>query len=319
MGSESVENKELEEIKKSINVLKGKVATLESKKKEIEKEAEGLVGQTIYERKKELERSYGEILKEAEQRLKTTEKEKQEERKKNIDNLVHQSTKTVKENNTYLKNQIKNIIKENKLPFFVDSDFYMCLWNPSDTKEKVIGIVAMVLTLIIPTIIISVSKENLIKAFPNTVFRYLIIILIYFGVIFIVGGVWLLVDKLTKKNVDALKEIKEIRKNISDNNKEIIKITKEVNKEAADEKFDYTKLDRAIEAGKIEVENYRKRKEDAINNFESHTVEDIKERAKIEVEKKTKTIVNEIEKVKEEISELQKKYDELKLDLLDNA
>ena len=319
MGSESVENKELEEIKKSINVLKGKVATLESKKKEIEKEAEELVGQTIYERKKEIERSYGEVLKEAEQRLKTTEKEKQEERKKNIDNLVHQSTRTVKENNTYLKNQIKNIIKENKLPFFVDSDFYMCLWNPSDTKEKVIGIVAMILTLIIPTIIISASKENLIKAFPNTVFRYLIIILIYFGVIFIVGGVWLLVDKLTKKNVDALKEIKEIRKNISDNNKEIIKITKEVNKEAVDEKFDYTKLDRAIEAGKIEVENYRKRKEDAINNFESHTVEDIKERAKIEVEKKTKTIVNEIEKVKEEISELQKKYDELKLDLLDNA
>ena len=316
MADEKALNPELEELKKQINVLKGKVTTLESEKKKIENEAEEIIGKAIYEKKTGLERSYGEVLKEAEQRLKAKEKEKADERKKNLDRVVNENTKETKENNTYLKNHIKNILKENKLPAFVNSNLYMGIWYPATMAEKAIGFFAAVAVLAIPTIIaFGVSKENLIKAFPISIFRYIIIALIYLGVIFIAGLIWLAVEKLTKKNVTVLNDIKELRKNISDNVKKIKKITEDTNKEMTDDKFDYTKLDREIESCKLEVENYRKRKEDALNHFESVTVEEIKEKTKKEIEKKTKPIENEIDTVKSEIDRLQKEHDELKLSL----
>ncbi len=52
-----------------------------------------------------------------------------------------------------------------------------------------------------------------------------------------------------------------------------------------------------------------------MNHFENATVEEIKARAKEEVEKKTKPIVDEIEQAKAEIADWQKKHDELKLDI----
>lgn len=307
---------ELEEMKKQINVLKGKVTTLEAKKKDIEKDAEDTIGHLIYDRRKEIERSYGEVLKEAEQRLKVKEKEKADERKKNIDRVVGENTKETKESILYLKNHIKNILEEHKLPGFVNSSFYMGVWYPTNIAEWFIGVVVAIIVLAIPTLIsFVIAKDSLVKAFPNAIFRYIIIALIYLGVIFVAGLIWLGIDKLTKKNIDVLKEIKELRKNIADNNKVIDKITKDTNKEMTDDKFDYTKIDREIEAGKLEVENYRKKKEDALNHFENDTVEEIKAKAREEVEKKTKSIVDEIDKAKADIADWQKKHDELKLDI----
>ena len=309
-------NPKFEEIKKQINVLKGKVTTLEAEKKQIEKDAEEIVSKAVYEKRKGLERSYAEVLKEAEQRLKAKEKEKVEERKKNVNRIVEENTKETKENNTYLNNHIKNLLKENKLPGFVNSDIYMGIWNPSTIKERLIGLLTVIIVLAIPTLItFGVSKENLVKAFPIAIFRNIIIILIYLGVIFIVGLIWLAVDKLTKKNTEVLKDIKELRKNIVDNNDKIKKITEETNKEMTDDKFDYTKLDREIESCKLEVENYKKRQEEAINHFETVTVDEIKERTKKEVKKKIKPIEKEIELVKDEIANMQKEHDELKLSL----
>ena len=307
---------QLEEMKKQINVLKGKVSTLESKKKEIEKEAEDTVGHLIYDKRKEIERSYSEVLKEAEQRLKVKEKEKEDERKKNIDKIVNENTKETKESILYLKNHIKNILKENNLPGFVNSGFYMGVWYPTNIAEWFIGVIAAIVVLAIPTVIAFViAKESLIKAFPNAIFRYIIIALIYFGVIFIVGLIWLGIDKMTKKNMEALKEIKELRKNIADNNKEIVKITRDTSREMTDDKFDYTKIDREIEAGKIEVENYKNKKDDAMTHFENVTAEEIKSKAREEVEKNVKPIIAEIEQVMVEIESLRKKHDELKLEI----
>lgn len=316
MADEKALNPELEELKKQINVLKGKVTTLESSKKELEKEVEEVIGRTIYEKKRGLERSYDEVLKEAEHRLRAKEKEKSDERKKNLEKVINENTKETKENNIYLINHIKSILKEKKIPSFVNSDFYMGVWYPTTIKEWVIGIAAVLIVLLIPTIIVfGISRESLLKAFPNNILRKIICALIYFGVIFVFGLIWLAIDKLTKKNVDVLKEVKEIRKNIDDNNKKIRKIIQETNKDMTDDKFDYTKLDREIESGKLEVDNYKKKREDAINHFETVTVEDIKKKAREEVERKVRPIETEIEQVKKEIDNLQKKHDELKLSL----
>ena len=124
--------------------------------------------------------------------------------------------------------------------------------------------------------------------------------------------VWLK-NKLTKKNSNALKEIIELRKNISDNKKEIAKIAKNTTEETTDDKFDYTKLDREIEAGKLEVENYKAKKKEALDNFVNVTEEEITKKIEFEASKGIGVIDTEIENVKKELSSLQEKHDAIKL------
>ena len=307
---------ELEEMKKSINTLKGKLTTLESKKKDIEKEADDLIASTIYQKKQDIERSYDEIIKEAEQRLKVVEREKVEERKKNIKNLVEHNTRSIKENNVYLGNEIKRILSEHKLPGFINSSFYMSLWNPTSVSEMIGSVVALLVAILIPTILVfGIYREKLLKAFPSVILRYIIIVLIYFLVIFVIGLIWLAIDKITKKNPEVIKEIKEIRKNIADNKKEMAKIADETNKSATDDKFDYTKLDRDIEAGKIEVENYRNKKKAALENFVNVTQDEITRKVGDEARKGMDAIDKEIANVKIELADMQKKHDTLKIEI----
>ena len=306
---------ELEEIKKSINTLKGKLTTLESNKKKIENDANELIASTIYQKKQELERSYDEILKEAEQRLKVAEKEKENEKKKNIDRLVEKNTRSVRESNVYLNNEIKRILKENQLPQFINTGFYMSIWDPTTFKEKLGAMLAFILVLAIPTVISFVTfSDKLKETFPASFLRIIIIILIYFASIFIVGLIWLLIEKITKKKPEVLKEVKELRKNISDNKKEIAKITKDTNSGSEDD-FDYTKLDREIEANKIEVENYREKRKNALENFINTTQDEIERKVGDEAKKSMSAIDVEIEKVKVELASLQKKHDNLKISI----
>ena len=311
---ENVLNTEIEELKKNLNTAKGKLTTLEEKKNDLKKSTNDLISKTIYQKKQDIERSYSEVLKEAEQRLKATEKEKEEEKKNNLKKEVEHNTRSAKENNVFLNNEIKRILKENKLPSFINSTFYMSLWSPSNALEVFIGIIAAILAMTIPTILtFGTYKDALLKTFPNNILRYIIIAMIYLFFIFIFGLIWLIIDKWTKKKPDILKEIKEFRRNITDNKHLIKKIENDTHKNIDDTKFDYTKLDRDIEAGKLEVENYRKKMKDALDNFVNVTEDEIAKNIEQESSKTMAILDNDIETTKKEISELQTKYDELKL------
>ena len=80
-----------------------------------------------------------------------------------------------------------------------------------------------------------------------------------------------------------------------------------------DEQFDYTKLDRGIEAGKIEVENYKNKRKEAIDNFVNNTQDEIEKKIEFEASKEINVIVAEMEDVKASLTATQKEYDELKL------
>lgn len=314
MEENKVVNTELEELKKNINTLKGKITTLDNKKKELERNARELIAKTIYQKKQEIEKSYDEVIKEAEVRLKSIEKEKLEEKKKNLNKIIEHNTKSFRENNVYLANEIKRLLKDNDLPGFINSEFYMTLWNPTNILDVMLSFLSVIIVFAIPSVLSFITfKDALIKAFPNVVIRFIIIALIYLAVIFVFALIWLAIDKLTKKKPDVLKEIIELRKNISDNKKEIAKITRSTSEETTDDKFDYTKLDREIEAGKLEIENYMTKKKEALDNFVNVTEEEITKKVEFELSKETSVLSQEIENVKLELSNLQEKHDTIKL------
>ena len=314
MEENKVENTKLDELKKKINTLKGKLTTLEEKKKDLENKAKELIAKTIYEKKQEIERSYDEVLREAEVRLKATEKEKESEKKKNLDRVVEHNTRSTREDNTYLKNEINKILRDNKLPGFVNSGFYMALWYPKSIGSIFGVFIAVIIVLLIPTLLsFVIYKKELLVQFPNSIIRYIVIALIYLAFIFVFGLIWLIIDKLTKKNIAALDNIIELRKNIEENKTKIANITRETTQNMNDSEFDYTKLDREIEAERMEVENYKKKKKEAVDNFVNVTQDEITKGIESAASKDIDAIVNEMDEVKAELSTVQTEHDELKL------
>lgn len=314
VSQNKVDTVEFDNLKKEINTLKGKLTTLENKKKDLEEASRDLIAKTVCKRKEDLEKSYDEVLREAEVRLKAAEKEKESERKKNLDKIIEKNTRSVRENNTYLKNEIKRVIKDNKLPFFVNTSFYMTIWNPTKISEVLCGFFAMIIVLLIPTILsFVVYKDKLLEFFKNDILRYIAIAFIYLIVIFVFGGIWLMIEKITKKKPEAIKEIVELRRNISDNDKEIARITKETSRNMVEDNYDYTKLDREIEAGKLEVENYKTKRKEALDNFINVTQDEITKSIELEASKEINIVNADIENVKAELSSVQTKYDEMKL------
>ena len=92
MANENVGDPRIEELKKELNTLSGKLTTFESQKNDLIKKRDELISKTVYESKRKIEDTYGEILTEAEKRLDSSKKEKDAERKKNINALVEKNT-----------------------------------------------------------------------------------------------------------------------------------------------------------------------------------------------------------------------------------
>ena len=257
---------EEEEIRKSINVIKGRITTFEEKEKEHKKNKEIAINKTINDKKSEIENTYSEIINDAEKRLKVAVEKKEKEKKKNLQELVEKSTKVTKENGVYLKNELRKVLKENKLPKFANSKLYLSMYNMHSLLEFIICLMVIVITLVgIPFFISEIffrDKSIWIK------------ILIYAVDILFFGIVYMFVDSITK-NKTALKDVRELRKNIKDNDKEIKKITKKITRETTDEQFDYTKLDREIEAVGIEIKNAKENRIKSIEKFNQETREEI--------------------------------------------
>ena len=257
---------EEEEIRKSINVIKGRITTFEEKEKEHKKNKEIAINKTINDKKSEIENTYSEIINDAEKRLKVAVEKKEKEKKKNLQELVEKSTKVTKENGVYLKNELRKVLKENKLPKFTNSKLYLSMYNMHSLLEFIICLMVIVITLVgIPFFISEIffrDKSIWIK------------ILIYAVDILFFGIVYMFIDSITK-NKTALKDVRELRKNIKDNDKEIKKITKKITRETTDEQFDYTKLDREIEAVGIEIKNAKENRIKSIEKFNQETREEI--------------------------------------------
>lgn len=306
----------LEELKKNINALKGKVTTFENKKNEFDDNIKLTINKAIKDNKDQINKSYDEIILEIEKRLKVSESEKTKERKKNLDILVEKNTRVNKDNNEYLRNEIKRILSDNKLPGFVNSNLYFDLFFPTSFKELIVAFIFFLIFIIgVPGFIWYKfgPKEftDVVMLIQNKAFW---ITLMYIAIyLFAIGIIYVFIDSITKKDKKALLDIKELRKNIRDNDKEIKRITHEVMKNTKDEDFDYTKLDRDIEGIKYELENAIEKKKEAIENFDNVTTNKIIEQVQNANKDELKNIEKELESAKVTLQETEKKHSDTRL------
>lgn len=312
--AEEVKFINLDELKKELNETKGKITSLETEKKQKEDKRDLMISQAIYDKKNAIEKTFNEILSEAERRLAAAKSAKEDEKRKKVAELIKNNTKETKDKNKFLKAEIKNVLKQSKLPAFVNTDIYYALFSPRKLMHFVKAFLIFIIILCIPSFLcFFIYKEQIYSLSDNQYIRYFIIGLVYAVCIFVFGVIWLSIDKITKKDISVIDNIAELRKNIFDNKKQIRKISIDTRKNIDDNSFDYTALDREIETATLDVANRKKEKEEALIKFQNTTEKEIKSEITKLTERDIKQLDKDIENTKEELNKKQKEYDDYKI------
>ena len=300
---------DVEEKKKDINLLKGKKATYEQKVAELTKVKEEIIEKTIKERKQDLDRDFDDRFTNINNRISEAKNKREKERKKNITLLIEKETNTKRKNNVFLKNEIKRVLRENKVSNIVNTKFYLSIFKPSNIGEYFRAIVYFIccFVLIPAFLIFNVWREQTV----------VIKILVGIGIVSFFGGVYLLIDKFVKVDDEILKEIRELRKDIKDNLKEIKKISKSIMKDKDDSKFDYTVFDREIEQANMDMEKAKAKQKEAIENFETVVKKELQENIENAANKDIDLIKKELSKIETELKKEQSKLESIKKQIAD--
>ena len=304
---------DVEEKKKDINLLKGKKATYEQKVAELTKVKEEIIEKTIKERKQDLDRDFDDRFTNINNRISEAKNKREKERKKNITLLIEKETTTKRKNNVFLKNEIKRVLRENKVSSIVNTKFYLSIFKPSNIGEYFRAIVYFICCFVlIPLIIVLYPyTEQATKTVNSSKILLWIMVAAFFGCIY------LLIDKFVKVDDETLKEIRELRKDIKDNLKEIKKISKSIMKDKDDSKFDYTVFDREIEQANMDMEKAKAKQKEAIENFETVVKKELQENIENAANKDIDLIKKELSKIETELKKEQSKLESIKKQIAD--
>lgn len=294
---------DVEEKKKDINLLKGKKATYEQKVAELNKAKDEIIEKTIKERRQDLDRDFDDRFTNIRNRISEAKNKREKERKKNISLLIEKETTTKRNNNIFLKNEIKRVLKENKVSGIVNTKFYLSVFKPSNIGEFLRALLYFVCCFVlIPFIIIFIYRGQSIW----------VKILIAIMNTFFFGCIYLLIDKFTKVDNETLKEIRELRKDIKDNLKEIKKISKTITKDNDDSRFDYTVFDREIEQANMDMEKAKAKQKEAIENFETVVKKELQENIENAANKDIDLLKKELNKIEADLKKEQNKFESIK-------
>ena len=289
---------DVEEKKKEINVLKGKEATFTQTLNELNKTKDELIAKTIKEKKESIEKEYDERITNINNRIEEAKGKRDKEKKKNISILTEKETRVKKENNLFLNNEIKRVLKENKLPGFVNSKLYLSLFKCKTVGE---GIRAffwfLICFILIPFLLIFINRDASIWIKG----AFVVVDILVFG------GLWLIIENSVKVDDSILTQIRELRKDISDNEKEIKRITREISKSnKGEELFDYVEFDKEIEKGKEELIKAKEKQEEVIKEFSEKEINDITDRITNAADRDIGKVKAAIEKTKTELEKAQR-------------
>lgn len=286
---------EEEEKKKELNVLRGKEATFEQEIEKLEKAKKECIEKTIKEKKAELEKSYDDLMINTSNKIKQAREQKEKEVKKNKKAQIEKETKDSKENNVYLKNRIKSLLKEKRLPFFVNTNFYFSIFRYENPMSIVRAIIILIIFLALIPLVLIFAVEFLRDSGD------FVKILVFILNLFLWGLVYLGISKKINVDDETIKDIKDIRKEINENKKKIKNITDDINKSSDESNYDYSKFNKEIEQGSNDLKILGDKREAALENFNNVVEAEIIQSIEKEAEKDINETKNNLEKTKASI------------------
>lgn len=268
-GIEEINN--IKEAIQDLNGFKDKNDILNSEELKIEKNIK-LKEKAIFEeilsttkkRKEEIEATYNDQIEKVRVRMKKIRNKKEKSKHKKVLERIEIETADLKEEHRRFELDNKDILKQNKIPSFCDSQLFFALYFPKGTID--IFIIIMTLTLVLLAIPCTIyfllfSQESMVY-----------LISIYAATVLLCGGAYMIIDNTVKdKKKEALLKIRHIRDNIQLNNKKRKLVKKHILKDKDESLYGLETFNKELQDSENELNSIIQLKNDALTIFENTT------------------------------------------------
>ncbi|NBG88176.1 hypothetical protein [Isachenkonia alkalipeptolytica] len=244
------------------------------------------------QRREELESTFDKQLESVQGKLKKVEANKEKAKKKAMSQRIHEETADLRKEEEELSLAGRAVFKEKNIPLMYNNRWFFALYFPSGLGD--IGIV--ILTLALAFFAVPFGIYNIFFEGMGTLYlgmSYVIAILVF-------GGLYLIISKTKYKHLDALKRVKEIRKQIRENQKEQRKIKRQIEKDEDENPYDLKEFDREIEEYKKSIQELTEKKKKALQEFDEETAQEIQRQIKETHEEELKALKEAYQRIYDE-------------------
>ena len=262
--------------------------------KELEAERKAVaddISLTIKKRIEEIEGTYDKEIEREQDALKRIRGKREKAKNQGIKERIEEETAELKDNNKELRQQMKDVFRQERVPKFCNSRLYYALYLPGGFREWLLLItVILIFFLAIPCGIYFLLPEK-------TLFY---LIGIYFLTVVIFGSIYIFIYNRTKmKHLNALRKGRTIRDLIKTNDRKVKVIIHSIKRDRDEASYDLEKYDDEIARIEQELIDIMDKKREALNTFD----------------KVTKTIISDeiADNRKDILSKLTKEYEEARV------
>lgn len=218
---------------------------------------------TLKKRESELKKTYDEEENIVNSKLKKIKLQKDKARNQGIKERIKEETKEDYDKIRDIKNQLKDMMRKENIPFFCRSKLYHALYLPKSLSDFLI----LLCIFAICFVGIPIGAYLLL---PNR--RILYLIVIYVACISVFGILYTVIGNLTRgKHLETLKNIRLLLNDIDQNRKLIRRIAMEIRRDTDETGYHLEEYDREITDLEKESEDLRRKREDALRIFEGET------------------------------------------------
>lgn len=307
---------EREEVDRSLSEKKAELKKLDKAVAQEDRSIQDEISSTISKRRSDLDARYNKQLTSLSNERKAVEAKKSKKKTQQMNENVKDSTKGLRKENSNYKDNLKYTLKENNVPSFCSSKLFYIMFMPSGISEILIclGIFAVGVALL-PALISLIFRVTVFSDMaPYDLKLWTIIVAAACIILFILIYVLIYIN-VKVRNIDVLRQTREMMTRINLNNKNIESIKKSITSDLDESKYDLREFDSKIAEidEKQEALNYDRKND--LANFDEKVKHEIQEEIESRRIPKLTEMQSNLAELQAAVKELQDKSDALSTDI----
>lgn len=265
---------ELNEIKEYLLELRGNQSnseTLLAEEERLERSVSSMekaiadeIQSTVKKRRDEIADTFDKQIDKTKARMKRIRERRDRKKHSKMSERIDMETAALYVENNHLQLEADTLLRQRRLPAFVNSKLYYALYSPSCFTD----VLLIIATLLIAFIAIPCSIYFLLLPKENELY----LIIIYVAAILLFGGAYLMIGSRTKeRSPEDVVKVKGIRSNIRVNRKKIAVIKNNIRKDRDESAYGLQSYDEELAILDKEVSDLTVQKKDALAVFDNTT------------------------------------------------
>ncbi len=266
---------------------------------------------TIKKRKDEIEATYDQEISKTKEQIKKVETKKDQSKNAQISERIDIETSDLRDKYEQMRLETVNRFKKEKISRSLNSRLFFALYMPKNAKDY--GIIAIILALLLLALPCGIYFFIL----PEQKALYLVII--YVLTVLIFGALYFIIGSKTKdKHLSTMKEVRQIRDNMSKNKAKRKKIEKRIRKDKDESVYSLDRYDEEINKLQSDIDLVANRKKEAIATFDNNTRTIITKEIRGRHEEELLDLKTKLKSLSEKIKNNNENIKYLSLELVDN-